>query len=157
MTVLITADGEYLAEQGKPEVGKRYILEDALTGTGAQNRAFHALAQEYWKSGAHSYSAKSFEEFREQLKLYLGEGVETYVYATPDGIKKACVLEDVPKEYRTPKFCMIKVKHWSDYTLKQRRETIDRLIAEMHQAGVQTKKFYEILEGMDGKNRIDTE
>ncbi len=150
MTILITADGEYITEKGySPEVGKKYLLEDATSGTNAQNRAFHALVGEYWKSGAHSYNANNFEHFRELIKLNLGAGAECFVFATPEGIKKAKTLEEVPEEYRNPQYCMTKLKSWTDYTLKERRETMDRLISEMHQAGVQTAKFYEILKGME--------
>jgi hypothetical protein len=149
MTILITADGEFITEKGEtPKVGKRYLLEDATSGTNAQNKAFHALIGEYWKSGAHSYNADSFEHFRELIKLNLGAGAECFVYATPEGIQRAKTLEEVPEEYRTAKYCMTKLKSWTDYTLKERRETMDRLISEMHQVGVQSKKFYEILDGM---------
>ena len=41
-----------------------------------------------------------------------------------------------------------RLKSWADYTKKERTETIDRLISEMHQAGVNSTKFSEILEGM---------
>ena len=44
---------------------------------------------------------------------------------------------------------MAKVISWTDYTKTERTSAIDKLIAEMHQAGVQTAKFYEILKGMD--------
>jgi len=43
-----------------------------------------------------------------------------------------------------------RVKSWKRYGRKERKESIDRLIAEMHQAGVQTRKFYEILQGLEG-------
>lgn len=149
MVILITEDG-YTAEGKQPEVGKRYYLTDAESGTEAQNKAFHALIGEYWKSGAHSYNADSFEHFRDLIKLNLGAGAECFVFATPDGIQRAKTLDEVPEEYRTAKYCMTKLKSWARYTKKERRETIDRLIAEMHQVGVNTKKFHEILEGMEG-------
>ena len=150
MTILITADGEFVTVAGgEPKVGRKYCLEDATTGTSAQNKAFHALVGEYWKSGAHSYNANDYKHFRELIKLNLGAGAECYVYATPDGIKKSNTLEEVPAEYREPKYCWVKVKSWTDYTKTERTSTIDKLIAEMHQAGVQTAKFYEILKGME--------
>lgn len=150
MTILITADGEFVTVAGgEPKVGRKYSLEDATTGTSAQNKAFHALVGEYWKSGAHSYNANDYKHFRELIKLNLGAGAECYVYATPDGIKKSNTLEEVPAEYREPKYCWVKVKSWTDYTKTERTSAIDKLIAEMHQAGVQTAKFYEILKGME--------
>jgi len=150
MTILITADGEFVTVAGgEPKVGRKYSLEDATTGTSAQNKAFHALVGEYWKSGAHSYNANNYKHFRELIKLNLGAGAECFVYATPDGIKKAETLEEVPEEYRNPQYCWAKVISWTDYTKTERTSTIDKLIAEMHQAGVQTAKFYEILKGME--------
>ena len=42
-----------------------------------------------------------------------------------------------------------RLKSWSDYTKRERQETISRLIAEMIQAGVHAKKFYEILDQLE--------
>jgi len=54
------------------------------------------------------------------------------------------VPEGIPKSH-----IMGKLKSWADYTKKERRQAIDKLIAEMIQVGVNTKKFYEILDGME--------
>jgi hypothetical protein len=43
---------------------------------------------------------------------------------------------------------MGKLKSWGDYSKTERRETMDRLIAEMETAGVNTPKYREILAGM---------
>jgi hypothetical protein len=43
---------------------------------------------------------------------------------------------------------MGKLKSWADYSKTERRETMDRLIAEMETAGVNTPKYREILAGM---------
>jgi len=45
-----------------------------------------------------------------------------------------------------------RLKSWRDYSKKERMESIDRLIAEMVQAGVNSKKFSEILQGMEKNN-----
>ena len=63
-----------------PEVGRYYNLEDAVEGTAAQNKTFHALTTEYFNSGLHSYNADSYEDFKKQIKRHLGEGFESYVY-----------------------------------------------------------------------------
>lgn len=150
MTVLITADGEYIAEsQDAPIVGRRYALEDATTGTGAQNRAFHALMGEYFRTGLHSFPARSFAEFRDYVKRDLGAGFESFIYASPEGVRKVKTREEIPAEYNNSKYAMGRLKSWADYTIKERRETIDRLIAEMDQAGVNTPKYHEILSGME--------
>ena len=158
MKISILPDEQYMAEStDKPVVGHKYILEDAVNGTGAQNRAFHALVQEYFASRQNSYQVSSFNEFRNVIKRSLGEGFESYVYVEmEDGkptIKDTKDYMEIPLEIRKdPRMKSLirgKLKSWSDYTLKQRKGTIDRLIAEMHEAGVNTKKFMEILEGMD--------
>lgn len=151
MVILITPEG-YIHESGKaPEVGKRYLLEDAISGSLAQGRAWHALAQEYWRSGLSSYSAKSFMEFRDLLKRDLGAGFEAYIYADETGIHKVKHLEEVP-EGVPASHIMGKLKSWADYTKKERMLAIDTLIAEMLQAGVTSKKFDEIITGLEGGN-----
>ena len=136
MKILCTAPGEFAGAELKP--GCYYNAEPAAEGTNAQNNAFHALALEYWVSGCHSYRAKNFLHFRELIKLYLGAGAENYYSLVDDNGRP---VEKPVIRYR--------VKSWARYTKKERKESIDRLIAEMHQAGVQTKKFYEILRGME--------
>lgn len=149
MTITIVAPGEYLCDsKDEPVTGCKYLLESAVSGTSAQNRAAHALMQEYWHTGLHSYPAKTFAEFRDYIKRDLGAGFESFVYATPEGIKKAKTRDEIPAEYNNHQYTMGRLLSWSDYTLKQRRELIDRLIAEMVQAGVNTRKFGEIIEGM---------
>jgi len=136
MKILVTAPGEFTGADLK--TGRYYNTEPAAEGTSEQNKAFHALCQEYWVSGCHSYNAKNFEHFRELIKFYLGAGIEEY--------------EDILDEFNTPMIEPVvrtRLKSWHDYTKKERQMAIDNLIAEMHQAGVQTFKFYEILSGME--------
>ena len=157
MVILITPDG-YVVESGDaPTVGRRYYLEDATTGTLAQGKAFHALIQCYWTSGAHSYNVKTFDEFRDCIKRDLGAGFDSYVWADEFGIHKAKTLDEIPTDARADRRRILgKLKSWADYTSRERRESIDRVIAEMHQAGVTSRKFYEILEGMQrGQNAKD--
>jgi hypothetical protein len=149
MLIQITPDGYIALSKDAPVVGVSYTLENATIGTGAQNRAAHALMAEYFRTGLHSYPAKTFAEFRDFIKRDLGAGFESFVYASPTGVKKVATREEIPPEYNNARYAMGRLVSWSEYTLKQRRETIDRLIAEMVQAGVNTPKFYEILEGMD--------
>jgi hypothetical protein len=149
MLIQITPDGFLALSKDAPVIGRKYTLEDAETGSGAQNRAWHALAQEYWRTGLHSYPAKTFSEFRDFLKRDLGAGFESFVYASPDGVVKVNTREEIPQEYNNSKYAMGRLKSWADYTLKERRESIDRLIAEMVQAGVNTPKMEEIIAGME--------
>jgi len=137
LKIFITADGQYSGASLK--IGCYYNAEPVDdSGTNEQNRAFHALIQEYWASGAHSYNAKNFGHFRELIKFNLGAGAERY-YSLVDS-------EGKPSEPRI----LWRIKSWANYSKRERTETIDRLIAEMIQAGINTNKFNEILRGMEG-------
>jgi len=151
-------DGSRFETMGSIPLPGVYELESIESGTNAQNRAFHALITEYWKSGAHSYDAKTFDEFRDMIKRSHGAGFESFVYAEiVDGkprITGAKTYQDIPESVRrNPDLKQLvrgRLKSWSDYTKKERRLTMDRLISEMHQVGVQTPAFMRILEGMEG-------
>lgn len=149
MIIQITPNGYISLSKDVPVEGRKYMLEDAESGSGAQGRAWHALAQEYWKTGLHSYPAKTFAEFRDYLKRDLGAGFESFVYASPDGVKKVKTREEIPTKYNNAKYAMGRLKSFAEYTKKERMESIDRLIAEMIQAGVNTSKYQEILSGLD--------
>lgn len=144
-----------------------YILEEYSEGTQAQNKAFHALVQEYWRSGMHSYNANSFLEFRDMIKRSLGSGFESFAYADviavelPDGTVEykpelnvvtdySMIPEHIRKNPDMKHMIRGRLKSWSDYTKRERKETLDRLISEMHQSGVNSKKFDEIIQGMGG-------
>ncbi len=162
MVITIVSPGQFVTQSSEePEPGRSYHLEDAATGTLAQGALFHALVAEYWRSGAHSYTAKSYDDFRNCIKRKLGAGFEAYVYAViQDGkpvILDAKTYGDIPEAVRNdPALKQLvrgRLKSWADYTKRERRETIDRLIAEMIQAGVNSRKFSEILDGLDAAFR----
>ena len=135
MKILITASGEFTGPDLK--IGSYYNAEPVNEGTDAQNKAWHSLLQEYWISGCHSYNARSFSHFRALIKLYLGAGMERFTnIVNTDGTPCPEGRADC------------RLKSWSNYTKKERKESIDRLIADMEQAGVNTNKYYEILEGL---------
>ena len=135
LKILITAKNTFTGADLK--IGSWYNAEPAAEGTLAQNSTFHSLLTEYWRSGCHSYNVTKYEDFRDCIKRDLGAGFETY---TRDYTRSGKPCDP---------FTDSRLKSWSDYTKKERMETIDRLIAEMHQAQVQTKHFYEILQGME--------
>jgi len=139
MAILITAPGSFIGDE--LQVGEYYTAEPASEGTNQQNKAFHALCQEYWRSGQHSYNAKNFLHFRELCKLYLGAGAEQYYSLVGDDGKAV----DKP-------VVRWRVKSWARYSKKERKEAIDRIIAEMIQAGVNTRKFEEILQGLENRS-----
>lgn len=156
MTILITEEGRYLAEGEAPEVGRRYSLEDAISGTSAQNRLFHALITEYWKSGVHpTHGGEPWETIRNVVKRDLGAGFERFKYPViVDGhaeIMDAKSFDDVPEESKP--YCQGVLKSWTNYTKKQRKTTIDNLIQEMISVWVDTPKFNKILEELEREKR----
>ncbi len=159
ITELVDREGKFRVLGSQvPTIGMKYSMEEAESATGEQNRAFHALLTEYWGSGMGSHKATDFDAFRDEIKLKLGAGFEKIVYATVEDGKPVIVqvkrLDEVPphvlKDPDLKKMVLAKLKSWSSYTKKERTQTIDRLIAEMHASGVNTSRFYDILSGMDG-------
>lgn len=118
------------------------VEEVKRPGTDEQNKAFHALLQEYWASGCSSY--QSFEDMRDKIKLRTG-GAEGYIYWK--GVFQVSVksLNEIP----SGALYVCLPKSWRDFTKEERVTAVDFLIAEMYQAGVNTKKFDEILRGME--------
>lgn len=164
MTILITELGQYISTSpDEPEVGASYQLEDIAKGTLAQGRAFHALAQEYYKSGLWSYQGSgykqcaTFMEFRDLVKRKLGAGFEMYFYVDiVDGLpvaRKVKHREDIPERIltdpRAKEMIFGRLKSWTDYTKRERMAAIDAIIAEMIQVGVNSKKFHEIMDGLE--------
>jgi hypothetical protein len=154
MRILCTGDGTFTGDNLVE--GRYYDAVEADTPTERQNRAFHALVQEFWASGTHSYNAKNFKEFRNLIKRDLGAGFERYRYVeeTGDGLRwNSCgARQGIPKTAvrganGSPLVAGV-LKSWAEYTKKERKETIDRLISTMIQCGVNSRKFDEILEGM---------
>lgn len=150
MRIFIPEDGRY--EGAKLSVGRYYTVEDATSGTEAQNRFFHKLLQIYFKSGAYSYDVKNPEDLKSKIKEVYGAGFDSWtavrpgigrvMYRTFDTLEKAensaFVIDGVS-------LIVPNLKSWSRYTLAERRKTIDGLISEMVTAGVNGKEFDEIM------------
>jgi hypothetical protein len=151
--VLIDAEDRFTVVAGRaPAVGRHYVLEEADSATSEQNRAFHALVQEYFTSGAYSWPVESLDDLRDMVKRDLGAGFERFVYWDGERLVDAKSYEEIPVEVRKDKnlrdLCRGRLKSWSDYTKSERTKTIDLLIAEMRTAGVNSRRFDEILAGM---------
>ncbi|MDR2729538.1 MAG: hypothetical protein LBB81_01410 [Treponema sp.] len=158
MRILCTGDGTFTGDD--LITGRYYDAVEADTPTEKQNRAFHALLQEFWLSGAHSYNVNNFEQFRDFIKRDLGAGFERYRYVveTPEGLKwgAARAAFDIPENVAhdangNPLAAGI-LKSWTKYTKKERKETIDRLINTMIICGCSSRKFEEILKTMMEEN-----
>ena len=89
-----------------------------------QNKLFHALITEYYISGLHS--CDSWQALKNQMKYQFGEGfIQTLTLA--DGEKYGIL------------------KSLADYSMSELSRLTDNVIADMIQAGVNSKKFDEIL------------
>lgn len=154
MTILITADNEFTTVGSKtPEVGKKYNLEKADNGTAALRRTFHALVQEWYKSGCWSYDCDGFDNFRKFIKRDYGAGFDSYIYIADIGTDKQRLevvkeLDDVPENLRNSEYCRAHLKSCSQYTKKEYSSAIDMIIPDMISQGVQTPHFKEILDGL---------
>jgi len=154
MRIYCTGPGTFTGDE--LTVGRYYEAAEADTPTEQQNRAFHALLQEFWSSGVHSYNARNFEHFRDMIKRDLGAGFERYRYVeeTEDGLRwgqvpaRAGIPKTVARDGQGRPLAAGVLKSWAKYTKKERKETIDRLISTMIQCGISSKKFDEILDGM---------
>lgn len=149
-------DYTFRFEGEAPEAGHKYQLESLVDGTQAQNKLFHSLLMVYYNSGLHSENGVDFHTFKDLIKKRLGGGFEAFIYAEIiDGhpvIKHAKKKEDIPEEIRQDphmkEMILGKLKSWSSYSKKQRKSTIDNLISEMIQVGVNSRKFQEIMKGI---------
>jgi len=116
-------------------------------GSEEQNRAFHALLNEFWISGCSSFN--TYEQMRDHYKLRAA-GAKEYMFADPAGQMTVKTLSEVRGWY-------VEVPYsWAEMTKDQRRIAIDLIIDEMYESGVNTKKFDEIMEGLYGYKLHDT-
>jgi hypothetical protein len=162
MTITITEPGQYIStSKDEPEVGLSYRLEDNTRGSGAQGRAFHALLEVYYLSGAWSYQGGGYQagatlsEFRELVKKHLGPPMDQFVYATIDDgrpvIHGPCKWREIPEEIRGDplrrEYVRGRLKSFADYTKRERMDIITKLMAEMDTLGVHSAKYDEIRSG----------
>jgi hypothetical protein len=156
-TVAVGETVTFLGDAKKIDEGAYYYLEEATNGTEAQRRTREPLIKEYWKSGLHpKYGGDSFADFREKMKRDLGEGVDKYIYGfilngkpkTKEVKDKSEIPKDVMDDPERSENIMTKIKSFTNYTKKQQARFIDNIIDDMKAAGVNSKKFDEILEGM---------
>jgi hypothetical protein len=149
MKILITEISDKrisgVLQDGLPEAGREYFLEDARNGTLAQNRLFHLLLRMYFDQGGYSWPAKSLNALRKYVLRDLGAGFEWFAYVTEQGtIGKAEKFQDLPAGIHRDQV-LGSPKSWSLYTLTERRRTISALITQMEHDGVTGKVFDAIV------------
>jgi hypothetical protein len=118
---------ETLKKLDKYGYAKVTIEKPDSPATEKQNKTFHALIGELYISGLHSFSSY------ESLKIFC----------------KTCALTQCYKEIEINGKSILDVKSWSKFTKKERASAIDFTINECIQVGLNTKKFNEIIEGLN--------
>jgi len=143
--------------EGEPKLTAVYELVEYKHHTDQQRKLFHPLVRLYYNSGVFSYPANNWLELREQVKRYLGAGIERYEYSNDNHeIIEVKSLEDVPEnillDYAKGNNKRIKdfLKSCADYTRNEMITVCDSLIREMLlnevNIGRQAKKFNDILD-----------
>jgi hypothetical protein len=133
-----------------------YNAEPADEATANQNRAFHAILGELYRSGAYSYPAKSLNELKNFIKRD-AVGFESYVIITETesglAFMETADIEEArnraARDDRGRPLIKGKLKSWADFTKRERAATIDYLISYCLNCGLDTPHFEEILKGME--------
>lgn len=152
----------------QPVSGLYYDIEDYISGTGAQNRAFHSLLNAFWiwmrKTDSWQFengesvidlSTPSMDDFRGLFKSRYGAGFSHIEYVTESkGMERVKTIEEVPQyaldDFNSGNRKRLKgvLKSWSEYGKKERREAIDNLFWIIGLSGCNDKKVQEIIQGM---------
>ena len=133
MKILILDDSTFTGANLLPGY---YNIEPAAEGTDQQRKAFWALIDEFFYSNCHSYNVKNPTELYKKLVKDVFKIEETFMR---DWTRSGKPCEP---------FLDTRFKGLSEWNKKERQLAIDRLIAVMDMAQVQTKRYYEILAGM---------
>jgi len=172
MKILIGEKNSYITVIGpEPTMGRYYSLEDAITGTAGQNRAFHALLNAFYSwmqrtdtwtaeisdSGScYDFSIPEPDKFRDWFKLKYCAGYSHLEYVDDkNGMQNVKIWEEVPdyaiEDFRAGNQKRIKavVKSWTKYTNRERRDAIDTIIRFISIFGCDDKKVHEIINGME--------
>jgi len=156
MKILITETGYICESHEHPIVGRHYIIEDAEEHTASQRKAAHALMQEWYKSGLWDFDTVDWLRFRDLVKKEYGAGFSHYEYVDSNyGMNRVNDLDEIPSDILNDfsagnkKRIKAILKSFSDYTKKEVKILIDRLIDVMNERGVDTPKYHDILEGLE--------
>lgn len=116
-------------------------------GTDEQNRAFHALINEFFLSGCSSFD--SVFEMKNYYKLQASEPLY-YIWFDINGElhyaeKVSQISKGALKVVKIP-------KSWANFNREERKTAIELVISEGYNAGVNSKKWDEIIKGMQDEN-----
>lgn len=173
MKILILENDQYMSSsKDTPVVGRYYSLEDAISGSRALNNTFHALIDclYIWmlkednfvhdNNGIiYDFRCANKAELKNIFKQRYGAGADHYEFVDMDykmvSIKDRLLIPVyVTEDFMNGNKQRIKqiLKSWSQYTHKQQHKLVDTLINIMDHIGVDSKKYFIILDGMKENN-----
>lgn len=142
----------------KGDYGYLEVLTETQYKSREQNNLFHSLLKCFWESKLSSFD--SYEELRNHCKRIAHLCEVQWENTLPEQVKKilwrAIQLLPIHKRY-LDEICellrgrVVTWHSWSECSKEMARLTLDQLINDMTFAGVNSKKFQEIMEGLDEK------
>ena len=142
------------------EYGYIEVLDEKQYKSKQQNSLFHSLLMCFWESKLSSFD--SYEDLRNHYKRIAHLCDVKWENTLPDNVKKilwkAIQLLPIPKNYMGEicellKGRVITWRSWADCSKEMARLTLDQLINDMIFAGVNSKKFQDIMRTLDESNR----
>ena len=173
---------EYFAQKPSAKTGARDDIIVSFTTpkkfkTNKQNALFHSLLTVYFESGMSSY--RDYDDMRSHFKKIAGlvsEYSETVSQSLPltmeqkrivfAYITKACKIAGVSEHVQNEMFSRLRgdthyvhknERSWADVSKDGARRTLDCLINEMIEAGVNSDKFEQIMKSLDDNSYWNTE
>lgn len=144
----------------KEAFGYIEVLTETQYKSREQNNLFHSLLKCFWESKLSSFD--SYSELRNHYKRMAHLCEVQWENTLPEQIKqilwKAIKLLPIPKRY-LDEICellrgrVITWHSWSECSKEMARVVLDQLINDMTFAGVNSKKFQEIMRSLDERNR----
>lgn len=139
----------------KEAFGYIEILTETQYKSKKQNNLFHSLLMCFWESKLSSFD--SYEDLRNHYKRIAHLCEVQWENTLPEQVKKilwkAIKLLPIQKRY-LDEICellrgrVVTWHSWSECSKEMARLTLDQLLNDMHEAGVNSKKFEEILKGL---------
>lgn len=142
------------------EYGYIEVLDEKQYKSKQQNSLFHSLLMCFWESKLSSFD--SYEELRNHYKriahLCDVKWENTLENSTKKMLWKAVQLLPIKEQQRAEivellKGRVITWRSWADCSKEMAGVVLDQLINDMTFAGVNSKKFQDIMRGLDESNR----
>ena len=142
------------------EYGYIEVLDEKQYKSKQQNSLFHSLLMCFWESKLSSFD--SYEDLRNHYKRIAHLCDVKWENTLPDNVKKilwkAIRLLPIPKQY-LDEICellkgrVVTWRSWADCSKEMASITLEQLINDMTFAGVNSKKFQDIMRTLDENNR----